>query len=209
MENAPRAIPGVLHSALTATAPPGDPPVLPCYEALNFGSPNEIDVEAAACAVPASRTVEAADALIAFFQERAEKDHAYITSPLGLRFVKAAEAHLSPQHGRDTCMIEAPFLRGTDFAFETIDAFHDLLFKHFEGRPHWGQVNRRMNKERLRALYRESLPRFLEAFGALDPLGLFDAPFSEQMGFSELAEELVPEHLAGVRRLAPSKRKAG
>jgi len=122
-----------------------------------------------------------AEAVIAFFQERANSQNLYITSPIGLRFVKAAKAHLSPSFGRDTCMIEVPTLLGTPKARETFDAYHDFLFEKFNGRPHWGQVND-MPADRLKALYPE-LGSFLESFRVLNPIGIFDNSFTEQMKF--------------------------
>lgn len=187
--NLPISTAAILNASLSATVPAGEPPVLPCTEALNFGAPNQIDVDAGACGVDAARTVEAAEALMDLFQRRARDRGAYVTSPIGLRFVKASTALLSPQFGRDTCMIEVPLLKGTPLSLETLDAFQDVLFARFQGRPHWGQVNRRMNEERLSALYPE-LRAFLSAYGELNALGLFDDAFTEQLGLPALAGRL-------------------
>jgi hypothetical protein len=179
MAHEPSAVPTLVGVAMTATQ--ASNVVLPAPKGLNFGMPNLAPVTACSCAVASDDIGDLVDDLNAFFQQRAEKERAYITSPLGLRFVKAASAHLSPAFGRDTCMIEVPTLLGTPKARETLNAYHDFLFHEYNGRPHWGQVND-MPKERLKALY-PKLPLFLESFRVLNPGGLFDNAFTEQMGF--------------------------
>ncbi|HKO51169.1 MAG TPA: D-arabinono-1,4-lactone oxidase [Polyangiaceae bacterium] len=179
MAHEPSAVPTLVDVAMTATQ--ASNVVLPAPKGLNFGAPNLAPVTACSCAVPSDGIGELADDLIAFFQQRAKSENSYITSPLGLRFVKAASAHLSPAFERDTCMIEVPTLLGTPKARETLNAYHDFLFEKYNGRPHWGQVND-MPKERLKALY-PKLSAFLESFRVLNPGGLFDNAFTEQMGF--------------------------
>ncbi|HET7543732.1 MAG TPA: D-arabinono-1,4-lactone oxidase [Polyangiaceae bacterium] len=179
MAHEPAAVPALVGVAMTATQ--ASNVVLTAPKGLNFGAPNLAPVTACSCAVPSDHIGELTDDLIAFFQQRAKDQSLYITSPLGLRFVKGASAHLSPAYGRDTCMIEVPTLLGTPKARETLNAYHDFLFQKYNGRPHWGQVND-MPKERLKALY-PKLPAFLESFRVLNPIGLFDNAFTEQMGF--------------------------
>ena len=115
--------------------------VLTAPKGLNFGAPNLAPVTACSCGVPSEDIGDLSESLIRFFQERAEQEGAYVTSPVGLRFVKAAKAYLSPAFERDTCMIEVPTLLGTPNARETLKAYHDFLFDKCNGRPHWGQVN--------------------------------------------------------------------
>lgn len=177
----PRAVPALVDAAMTATQD-GDV-VLPAVEGLNFGAPNSAPVTAASCGVPSADIGPLVTDLLAFFQRRADAARAYVTSPLGLRFVKAARAHLSPAFGRDTCMIEVPTLLGTPHARETLEAYHEFLFEKCGGRPHWGQVND-MPAARLQTLY-PNLDAFLESFRVLNPKGYFDNAFTEQMAFRE------------------------
>jgi hypothetical protein len=175
----PAAVPALVNAAMTATL--SSNVVLPAPKGLNFGAPNLAPVTACSCGVPSENIADLVDDLLGFFQQRAKSENAYITSPLGLRFVKAASAPLSPAFDRDTCMIEVPTLLGTPKARETLSAYHEFLFRKYNGRPHWGQVND-MPKERLQALY-PKLADFLESFRVLNPIGLFDNAFTEQMGF--------------------------
>jgi len=179
MAHEPSAVPTLVDAAMTATQ--ASNVVMSAPKGLNFGAPNLAPVTACSCAVPSDNIGELVDDLNAFFQQRAKSQSLYITSPLGLRFVKGASAHLSPAFERDTCMIEVPTLLGTPKARETLNAYHDFLFDKYNGRPHWGQVND-MPKERLKALY-PKLDGFLESFRVLNPVGLFDNAFTEQMGF--------------------------
>ena len=179
VEHHPDAVPVLIDAAITATQ--ASDVVMTAPNGLNFGAVNLAPVTASACGVPLANIGNVIDALIAWFQARARDTQSYMTSPIGLRFVKAASAHLSPAFGRDTCMIEVPTLLGTPRARDTLDRYHDFLFQHFGGRPHWGQVND-MPGIRLRELY-PKLDAFLESFCVLNPKGFFDNAFTEQMGF--------------------------
>jgi hypothetical protein len=179
MSEEPAAVPVIMDVALSATQ--ASNVVLTAPKGLNFGAPNLAPVTACSCGVPSDDIGDLADDLIAFFQARARDETAYITSPLGLRFVKEAKAFLSPAYGRDTCMIEVPTLLGTPRARETLKAYHDFLFENYDGRPHWGQVND-MPGDRLPKLY-PRLDAFMESFRVLNPKGFFDNAFTEQMGF--------------------------
>jgi len=179
IEHHPSAVPVLIDAAITATQ--ARDVVMNATKGLNFGSVNLAPVTACACGVPSADIGNLVEALIGFFQTRARDTESYMTSPIGLRFVKAATAHLSPAYGRDTCMIEIPTLLGTPRARDTLDRYHDFLFENYDGRPHWGQVND-MPGDRLRALY-PKLDSFLESFRVLNPKGFFDNAFTEQMGF--------------------------
>jgi D-arabinono-1,4-lactone oxidase/FAD binding domain-containing protein len=174
----PEGVPALIHTALGATQ--AADVVLPAPEGLEFGATNLAPVTAAASGVPSADIGNLVNALITFFQKRARDEGAYITSPIGLRFVKAARAHLSPAFGRDTCMIEVPTLLGTPHARQTLTAYHDFLSGTYGGRPHWGQVND-MPAARLAQLY-PNLNAFLESFRVLNPKGFFDNAFTEQLG---------------------------
>lgn len=179
MRNHPETLPSLIDAALDATQ--ASDVVLRGPEGLDFGGPNSAPVLASSGGVPAADIGALTDRLVAFFQKQREVHGGAITSPLGLRFVKAARAHMSPSHGRDTCMIEVPILEGTPKARGTLGAYLDFIHQQFSGRPHWGQVND-MPGERLEGLY-PALDAFLESYRVLNPKGFFDNAFTEQMGF--------------------------
>jgi FAD/FMN-containing dehydrogenase len=68
----------------------------------------------------------------------------YMTSPIGMRFVKASGAYLAPDYDRDVCYIDTPFLQGTVGADELLEACQDIMFKG-GGFPHWGKKNSRLS----------------------------------------------------------------
>ncbi|MEM9188451.1 MAG: D-arabinono-1,4-lactone oxidase [Myxococcota bacterium] len=178
LRNFPSTVPAMMNAALGLTT--SSDVVMHAPEGLNFGATNSAPVLATSCGVPTASITTVVDDLLQFFQQRRASDHAYISSPIGLRFVKAADAHMSPSFGRDTCMIEVPTLEGTPKARETLNAYLDFLFTKHQGRPHWGQVNDTPG-DRLASLY-PNLDAFLESYRVLNPKGFFDNAFTEQMG---------------------------
>jgi hypothetical protein len=179
----PKAVPGLVDEAITSTQ--DHDVVMPSPEALNFGPPNNLHVVASASGFDVKDTVAATEAVMRFLRERADKDQVYLTSPLGLRFVKACDAFLAPQYGRDSCMMETPSLYGTTRAQQTIADIHELLATGFQGRPHLGQINRLSGD-----LMRKNWPRFWEfvdSFAVLNPRGFFDNAFTEQLGLRAAA----------------------
>lgn len=179
VRNFPETLPSLMDSALSLTE--ASNVVLTGPDGLNFGGPNVAPVRAASGGIGTDNICEAADKLMAFFRAERDQRGGAITSPVGLRFCKAADAHLSPAQGRETCMVEVPILEGTPRAHETLLAYHDFIFEHFGGRPHWGQINN-MPGDRLERIYPE-LDAFLEGYRVLNPKGFFDNAFTEQMGF--------------------------
>jgi hypothetical protein len=77
-------------------------------------------------------------------RQYAAKGKIYQTSPIGLRFVKASPACLAPEHNRDICYIDTPFLKGATGADELLEAYQDIMFQH-GGFPHWGKKNSRLS----------------------------------------------------------------
>jgi hypothetical protein len=182
------AIPCLIDSALHTTVPSGPPPVLPCYEALNFGTPNQVQVDPTNIGVPLARIGDAVDALLAFFadEEKAPK-HQFITSPIGLRFTPESKAFLSPQRSRQTCMIEMPFLKGTPGDLESIRDVQRLLYEKFEGRPHWGQIHDVIDPTWIRRIFGADFEAFRRAREVLDPLRVFSSYTTRQIGLDESA----------------------
>jgi hypothetical protein len=67
-----------------------------------------------------------------------------MTSPVGMRFVKASDAYLAPEHNRNICYVDTPFLQGTIGADELLEACQDIMFAG-GGFPHWGKKNNRLS----------------------------------------------------------------
>jgi hypothetical protein len=101
------------------------------------------------------------------------------TSPFGVRFVRASRHHLAPQYGRDSCMVELPFMLGTAGAWDLLRYYERRLVP--DGvRPHWGQANFSLSYESTLAAYAE-FPKFLHAFAHFNPDGTFDNVFTQRL----------------------------
>ncbi|MFO0595380.1 MAG: D-arabinono-1,4-lactone oxidase [Myxococcaceae bacterium] len=158
--------------------------VLRSTEAMDFGPPNELAVNAASMGFDASRADEVMQKLIPQLEAWKAMNNC-VTSPIGMRWVAKSEDFLSPQYGRDTIMLEMPILAGTPNAVQTLDLYANFMMDTFGARPHWGQQNP-MTKAQFAKNYADGLPKFLSAFKTLNPLGLFDGPLTKQLGLREL-----------------------
>lgn len=160
--------------------------LMPSTQALDFGPPNDLAVNAASVGFDASRADEVLKALITQFDSWRQTNN-WVTSPIGMRWVKASEDCLSPQYQRDTIMLEVPILKGTPNAAETLDKYTNYMMDTFDGRPHWGQQNP-MTRAQFERNYAAGLPAFLAAFRELNPLESFDGPLTAQLGLRELSQ---------------------
>lgn len=184
-----KEIPKILNASLKQVVNK-TPVVMLNPQALNFGSPNHAIVHATNFSIPANRAVE----FVKAFQNLClglKSNHQYVTAPIGLRFTSPGNGLISPQFGRESCMVEVPILKNTKNAVETIDAIQKMAFQHFEGRPHWGQINRLMQKD----LFKQMFPKwkvFIENFERFNK-GHFDNAFTKQLGWRELANEMAQQ----------------
>jgi hypothetical protein len=142
LEFMPFILPRILDSSLNTCVNKNGYVVLPCYVALNFGTPNDADVDPTNCGIPYENFKAAADDLFTFL-ESIRKDNP-VTSPIGFRFTEAGKGLLGAQHGQRTCMIELPLLsvKMGDIKEKnraTLNMFNDRMIRKFKGKPHWGQ----------------------------------------------------------------------
>ncbi|WP_042347496.1 D-arabinono-1,4-lactone oxidase [Bacillus massiliigorillae] len=89
--------------------------------------------------------------------------------PIECRTVKGDEIWLSPAYNRDSFYIAFHMYKGMPYE----EYFYDMeqIMKKYEGRPHWGKMHKRSNRE-LRDLY----PKFTDfqiIRNELDPKGIF------------------------------------
>lgn len=133
----PQHIGRIINTSLKATENK-EKVILKVYDAINFGAPNLVQVEACDIGIPYSETLQAVDSIIDYAEAIHSKGQ-YLTSPLGIRFTSGSNAYLAPQYGRTSCMIELPLIKGTEKWSETIKGFHNLMMSKHKARPHWGQ----------------------------------------------------------------------
>ncbi len=160
----PSILPWILHRSLSSCEHKGDYVLLKCYEALNFGTPNEADVDPTNCGIPYEKFPAAADALFKRLGENYEEHPA--TSPLGFRFVGSGTGLLGAQHNRETCMIEFPLLSCFIKTLkrkngDTLAMFNQMMMDDFEGKPHWGQhVHEEVLKNKHTTVYKTTYDTF-------------------------------------------------
>lgn len=175
----PETLPSALDFALNAVT--ARDVVMPSHEALDFGPPNSLPVRAASCGVDASLIDDVVDDLFERFAVWARRN-SFVSSPIGLRWVKASSDWLSPQRGRDTVMIEVPVLNGTPNAAATLDRYVQHVMDRWQARPHWGQQNPMRRGDLLHVYGADAVAAFERTRDRFDPLGVFDGSFSRQIG---------------------------
>jgi FAD/FMN-containing dehydrogenase len=174
----PRLLPLALEASLR-TVDAADV-VMASPEALDFGPPNRLPVAAASCSVPAEGLKETLEALLAHFEEGFGRT--YVSSPIGLRWVRASDAYLAPQYGRDSVMIEVPVLNGTPHQDETLERYVEFMVTKLGARPHWGQ-RLHLSPVQLRRIYGDdAVDTFIRVRRQLDPLSVFDNPLTRMLG---------------------------
>eukprot|EP01136_Pigoraptor_vietnamica_P033722 Opistho-1_new@96865 len=87
--------------------------------------------------LPMSEIDNGMSTVFKFFKSKAD-DNIVATTPIGIRFVKASLAYLSPQYGRNSFMIEIPVLKGTREHERTMQELQAELLKIEGARMHWG-----------------------------------------------------------------------
>lgn len=179
----PSAVPYLMDEALKSCV--GSKVVMPSHEALDFGAPNTVPVHAASLGFDAATADVTLQALVKELNAWTAQNQ-WISSPIGMRWVKGSQDFLSPQYGHDTIMLEVPIMKGTPNAVATLDRYATYMMDHWNARPHWGQQNP-MGRERFQKVYGAAVPAFLAAYRVFNPNGFFDGPLTKQLGLRELA----------------------
>lgn len=187
LEIAPEALAGALDTSLRKCIN-RDNVILPCYEALNFGTPNEVEVEPTNCGIPYEKFDEVLDELFVHIQSIVDDNP--VTSPIGVRFTSKGIGFLSPQYNRQSCMIELPLLKlpfhnVLERNKETLYEFNKFLMGKYFGKPHWGQ---RLNEDILTkdfvTMFGQSYADFKEIYAKYGK-GRFNNKFTELLKLDE------------------------
>lgn len=180
----PAAVPYMLNTALNFCQQT-TPVLLRSFDALDFGPPNEIPVLASSMGIDASLADQVLTGLTAEIEKWTAANQ-WVSSPIGMRWVKKSEDYLSPQYGRDTVMLEMPILKGTPNAAETLDRYATYMMSTWGARPHWGQQNP-ITRALFEKVYPDSYRKFAAAFKTLNPNRFFDGPLVWQLGLRDIA----------------------
>ncbi|MFT4628574.1 MAG: hypothetical protein ACI8PZ_007270, partial [Myxococcota bacterium] len=159
------------------------------HQTLRLGAGRYVAPPSIEVAFPVERTKDALEAVAQVAADGKSRGY-YLTSPVGVRFVRSTRALLAAQSGwradgtfvdRVFTTVEVPMLMhapGTKWVFtRLLDALVAL-----DGRPHWGQVNRHLCTSILSLWPQKSVDDWRWARATLDPDGLFDNDFTDRVG---------------------------
>ncbi|MBW2257402.1 MAG: FAD-binding protein [Deltaproteobacteria bacterium] len=138
-------------------------------------------------AVPIERRMEAVDTVVDLAQQRRQQGR-YLTGPISIRFVKASPHYLSPNHGRDACMIEVISLCDTPWGREELEPYLHAL-RPLGARSNWGLELFGLDGSdaRWRADY-PKYPLWLATYRELNASGVFSNRFTRACGFDQPVE---------------------
>lgn len=187
LNSIPEVTPLMVSAGLSSTTT-DEPVVMHSPLGLDFGAPNEAAVYAGGIAIPVDPTdiamlKEVTTRIFAWVEAR-RSARRWVTSPIGLRFVPAASAPLSPAYGRMTCMLELCALEPTIGSRASIAEFVTEMLTTFASRgvrPHWGLINEMRAVQYQVAFPEAARTAFARALKVLDPLGCFENTLTERL----------------------------
>lgn len=139
-------------------------------------------------AIEASAPIDIAgnvmDVIIDEAEKNRERGHPH-TGPIGVRFVKASNAYLSPHFGRDSATFEVTMLRGSEGGREALAAVEKRLAKWREVRLHWGLQMAVVGNDRgqLTSHY-PRWDRWRSTYERFNRTGVFDNALTDRLGIS-------------------------
>ena len=160
--------------------------VLTAAQGLDFGANNGLDMRTCAVSVRAEDCAAAIAEIKRLCHEMADQS-VYLTSPIGVRFVRGYAADsspwLAPQFEGLTAMIEIAGFRQVRCSNEALSRAMRVLFDRFGARLHWGQtLPAWLGPRELRTMYPEtSIDAFVRARGVLDKRNLFGNALSRRL----------------------------
>ncbi|MFP5431272.1 MAG: D-arabinono-1,4-lactone oxidase [Gammaproteobacteria bacterium] len=153
------------------------------YKVFNIGVVNYTDAIAIEAAFDMRHTVAALERSFSVADSLFEQGFVH-TAPVAVRFVKASDALIATQQGRDTMFMEVIALRDSKGARPVLTTHQNTYLRELGSRPHWGlDLNTLTSEAQLRALY----PRW-DAWKAqyrrFNATGTFDGKVTDRLGIS-------------------------
>ena len=147
----------------------------------------EIGGYAAEWSFPLTEYHEAMEVIFETLSKCEEAGEQLQCAPISLRYVKKSKAYLSPQYGRESCMIELLNLYGTpgwpnDYVL--MHRYYDALIE-LGGRPHWGLEFNDLSTDPdfVKALY-PMWEKWLSVYKEFNSTGVFNNRFTDRLGIS-------------------------
>jgi hypothetical protein len=177
----PSLIPSSLNSALDVLR--DSKYVDKSYNVMLDGGINREPAWAIEFSVGPENFGECIDKVLEFFPRMSKDNHWWITGPIALRFVQAADAYLAPQYGRATCMIELDMLAGTHHEFDLLSKLEEEILPLADVRIHWGLELDKLKGSQLPSMY-PKYSQWLEVYNELNAGGMFNSQLTDRLGIS-------------------------
>ncbi|MTI20524.1 FAD-binding protein [Fulvivirga sp. RKSG066] len=149
------------------------------YQGLDYIKERAYDCEIAIPLDKEGKYLEKIELLMAYLEELHKEYKIHITSPIGLRFVKASEIFLTPENRQDVCYIDTPILKHI-YGRNTLISQLLVFLVAQGGRPHWGKINHAIDETFTRNSYQD-FDRFLTVVKKFNPIGVFSNSFTKRV----------------------------
>ncbi len=149
------------------------------YQGLDYVKERGCDCEMSVEMDSEGKYLDLVEELMDFLEEIHQKYKLQITSPVGLRFVKESDAHMTPESGRRTCYIDLPILVKTLGRETTVSLIQKFLMDR-GARPHWGKLNKPLTVTQVEKLYPD-YQKFKVNVEKYNPHHLFSNTFSRRV----------------------------
>ncbi len=182
LNKAPPLSPLIIDQALMTLVEPA-PYTDKSFNVFSLGPANDIKAMALELHCDAAQCVPTIDRLLDVFGDEAGKHNWYLAGPLGIRFVRAADAFLAPEAGRMTCTIELDMLVGVSTGRELVTHIKERMCTADAASPrvHWGLDLDLVTKDDVRAWYPD-FERWNNVYKTLNSSGMFDNKFTDRLG---------------------------
>lgn len=159
------------------------------HEIMDLGIVHDVKAQALELSFDVRNFVSSIDNLLAIFAQAAQDDDWYVSGPVSLRFVENSPAYLSPQEGRDTCMVELNVLVGINNGESLLRAVKEKMCVKGSGvRVHWGLDLDTVSAGEMHDMF-SKFDRWLSVYRQLNSSGIFDNAFTNRLDIS-MAETL-------------------
>lgn len=153
------------------------------YKVFNIGVVNYTDAIAVEASFDMDDTVAAIERSFEIAEQLFERGIVH-TGPIAVRFVKATDAFIAMQEGRDTVFLEIIVIKGTNGLEELFHTYQSTFLAEFGSRPHWGLDLKILNSEaQLRQLY-PKWDDWKAVYRRFNATGTFDGKVTDRLGIS-------------------------
>jgi hypothetical protein len=153
------------------------------YRVFNLGMANQFRAWGIEMAFHLDETIAATERLFSLAAEQRQRGRMH-SSPVSLRFVAAARAHLAMQYGRPTCMMEIPMLVQARESQAFLIDYETAYIREFGARPHWGlDLNVLQSEADVSTLY-PAYGKWKAVYQTLNARGTFDGKVTDRLGIS-------------------------